>query len=331
MESPPPIWADDAVVKSCALAGKACVCLFAFITGYGMALKGRTSTPQAIWRMGRHSFWLFYQRYAVVLCLVCMLFALFPYPETFRQPSFLKGAAVLCCLCPLSLEYWYATYYMLITLFVGPVVMIALSSSSRMTFLTVTALLSTASGLAFRVLIASGWVHHVPSGVDVVLYYGVLVCVFIPYFIMGVAGCGLFFPSSRRDRSIYGCSLLIAVLSVLADPSLPHGEFLAILLAVWLIVRWIRRVSFLYVAFRFLGLFSLWMWFNHRLISAYWLVDWFYSLHPAAGYALNVAASLLFAMGMEWVWRAAGLVLKRLAARIGKTGALPQRAEERME
>lgn len=282
---------------------KACVCLFAFVTGYGLCCKSfsvKKVFPAAIrqWM----SFWPTYLFYVfLVICLYIVIDGRMPFDGW-------NLLGQIFCVQNHIENFWYAGAFMLQVLVFFPLLCLALHKG--MTGYGVLVLIVTVS--LFKGSLIYSFLKPLTDNYRFItthfISYAEECLLFSLFFLMGWIWRDLIYSTSLRGKQISVIGLLVItvrfslVMPLLLTPLLVS---LILICSKKLLPAWL--CSFLAL----MGYYSFHMWLNHAFIYSYWLKDTFFQLPPGVNYIVLCGGSLLLAVGTAKT----GKLLKEKAAK----------------
>ena len=279
---------------------KACIALFAFVTGYGYFFIAQRATSRL--EAWRHCICRFYPRFLCVYLLMVVLSLLFPVGSL--QPhsavDYLLGALGGC---DVFYDYWYIAFYLLATCLILPLMTPVNKERLNILQLSFVVLLLASSYVFGSHLGSLFWHLGMPTDLNVrIVSFWVVsplrgALVWLPFLFIGwfsAAGC-----IQRRIGDF--AMLLISLGFALAFDVRYTGILVVSLLLSFLICRFTDRAAACLSA---LGLMSAYMWLNHRLIFGYWFADLCYSCPPPINFVIVIPLSYILALLMhvsiEW-------------------------------
>lgn len=315
--------------------GKACILLFAFVTGYGMCSKVFSSAEAPGWSQFGRSFLAFYKIYLLCFLLACVAMWLVPCPLIHCPSDWVSWVFSFTALSPSLGDWWYASAFAWMVLVMAPALALCRKwhgSVGKCLPVCLLALLPLA--LMFRVL-------PIMPGLDLLLTQcGALpptiesmhdVLFFLPevisWFVVGAALKGIEvseFSSAKWRWVLAGVVALVLAWWLFQTRTTCLRVWVALgLLALAYVARGCMPAR---RCLMFLGQYAVWMWLNHRFIFGYWWVDFFYGIHPALAYVLLLVASLLLAMVTDGLFRGLGRLAARVTSRFGRRACSAERA-----
>ncbi len=304
-----------------AWAGKSCVCLFAFVTGYGLTVRifAQTGPPVSFGK----SLFAFHKIYLFCLLLAVLAMRLFPCPGIHVPEGWVAWALSVSMIYPGITGWWYACAFVWMMLVMGP--MLALCRNSRWDWRkSVPAVLLALLPLIFvEPSLLANILHWLgKAGVST----GTLTCVrlqitdtvkFLPWFAVGAAYAGIALQTGWR-RGVIAAGLAVA-LWAWGTVRYPHMHLILLGGAMAAIGSCyvFRRCRPLSSSLGLLGRFSVWMWLNHLFI----LVgggDLWKQMCPAVAYGCIVAISLLLGIAMDATFLVVCRFLSCVPKRLGR-------------
>lgn len=304
--------------------GKACVSLFAFVTGYGLSVRifsSPTVPRTASLCKSLASFWKIY--------LFCMVFVtvftcIFPHPEMDRKllaplppSSILRWVLSLTMLFPHLYNWWYASAFAWMVLCFAP----AMAHCRRVHYrvwkcLPVVFVACLPFLLALPQLL-DGVENLVEamgaSAQTVVVLLAQLkgMVVFLPWMIFGI--CYYIIVQTRGGKRLLAVgwlALLLLIWSYFIHPWYATLTWVSVgAIGGALVIRQSRHLtSFLGI----LGRYSVWMWLIHQFIFGLWFKPFFYRLNPVLGYCLVVFIALVLSVVLDRAFCTTCLLASRI-------------------
>lgn len=298
---------------------KACIALFAFVTGYGYFFIDQKATSRMdAWR---HCICKFYPRFLCVYVLMVLLSLLFPVGslQPLNAGQYILGALGLC---DTFYDYWYIAFYLLATCLILPL-MIPKSKEHLSLKKMIIAVLIMATGYPSGGEIGAVFWHlgMPPEMINSIVSFWSgspfqTSFVWFPFLFIGWFAAALFVQERIRNSLM----LLVSLGFALSFDARYTGILVASILLAFIFCRFTNRVSACLSA---LGASSAYMWLNHRLIFGYWFADICYSYPPPINFLIVVPLSYLLALAMqvsiEWIFRRGRLWFAFLKNRLGST------------
>ena len=282
---------------------KACIALFAFVTGYGYFFISQkaTSRTEAWW----HCISRFYPRFLGVYALMVLLSLLFPVGSL--QPhsgsQYVLGALGVC---DVFYDFWYIGFYLLATCLILPLMFSGDKSHRGFLGIFLAVAIMAAAYISGGNLGAILW-HlgmHSELNVSIVSFWQETPFhasfVWMPFLFIGWFAAALFVQERLRNALM----LLVSLGFALSFDTCYTGILAASLLLSIIFCKFTKRAAACLSA---LGAASAYMWLNHRLIFGYWFADVCYSYPPPINFLIVVPLSYLLALAMqvciEWGFR----------------------------
>lgn len=275
------------------LNAKACVSLFAFVTGYGFAFvaAGTPSSAGIIQpTLGRVKH--FYPLYLFYLAAAVLLAWAFP-TDILKAPAARQLILAASGVNPCFWDWWYVTFFLGAALVLFPLLL----STNNKKGLHDTVFLALALSPCLLVLIK----RTMPLAYAGLTNWNLAEpWIFVPDFLLGWSWFLLFrdgFNTMNFVKAAVSFSMCYLLHSSVYDIPLPVTTLLCALAAPFL-----NRLPVAGTSLKFLGKYSVHMWLNHRFLFGYWLAEDFYRMPPFLSYPALVALSLATAAGTQYLY-----------------------------
>lgn len=269
---------------------KTCVCLFAFVTGYGLCCK--SFSVQKIVSSTIRQWMSFWPTFLLYVFSVCCLYLIIDGGVPFSK-SELWGQVF--CLSDRIENFWYATAFMLQVLVFYP--LLCLSRRTGHTCRGVLAL--TLAVLCFLWLKKYIMFGLFQLGMNEDFYFSYLnaICNSLKYsmfFLIGWISRDWVSATGVCEKLIFAVNVLIIVIATSFFGIRIH--FIPFVLPIAFIYAKKWHPAWLCSFLTLMGYYSFHMWLNHAFIYSYWLKDTFFKIPPGINYVVLCGASLLLAI-----------------------------------
>ena len=282
--------------------GKACVCLFAFVTGYGLMSKLVRREELSIMRMTSPLF-SFFGIYVFSFLLTTLMAWSFPSLVQLNIPSspphfVLSSLMILPCYT----DWWYATVFLLLAGVCYPCLCLIRLWCPVKALLVASCILAWLMHVFPHYAAACMIMVHVPQDFVVEVTKHFMLC--SSFGMMFFIGGSYFFLTRReggwRFKSAW---LLVSAFTVsMMLLGMVACEYLWVALGFLLITFLCRGLPRMRRCLIVLGRYSVWMWLNHRLIFGYWFAKDFYAMPEWIALPLIVGLSFIVAVGTDTIY-----------------------------
>lgn len=275
------------------LNAKACVSLFAFVTGYGFAFVAAKTPPAAgIMRSAFERMKNFYPLYLFYLAIAVLLAWFFPI-GILKPPNGQQLILAASGIAPHFWDWWYVTFFLGCSLILFPLLL----STKKKQGLHDIMFLALALSPCLLVLLK----RTMPPAYAALSNWNLAEpWIFVPDFLLGWSWF-LLFQDGIKVMNLFkwavSFSMCYLLHSSVYDIPLPVTTLLCALF-----VPFLNRLAFVGTSLRFLGTYSVHMWLNHRFLFGYWWAEDFYRMPPFISYAVLVAVSLATAVGTQYLY-----------------------------
>lgn len=295
---------------------KSCVCLFAFVTGYGYSVKIFSSPSLPKSSDFFSSLGSFYKIYIFSFVPVSLITWLFPHHALIAPQSFVGWVLSATLILPHVQSWWYAAVFAWMTLAIAPAAALCRREHNHLWKCIPAILIACLPFLFVEPHIMAKVQDYLatetsasPSTIGLILFQLKGMATFLPWMLFGVGYYWL--TTATGWRLVAGGSVLsgsLIVWCLFKHPEL-YAPLAAASVSTIVLTLAIRRWETASKILGVLGKYSVWMWLCHQFIFGYWFASFFYHLNPLAGYTLVVLISLLLSFGLEKIFQAACTLL----------------------
>lgn len=297
--------AGVAFMHNYAACARACVGLFAFVTGYGYYIKSlkddQTGIKAGFWRMRR-----FYPIYVIYCLFFIVLSFIAPCPPYIDTVNWKRELGSIVGIGDAIPDYWYIGVVLLTSLVCYPILLcgqrhgnichlflfffvLALSQQRR-------ELIGILNSFCPIPVTCISWLEALPWLVYFLLGWGVAVLL-------------------RQNRLMGAVMITACVLAVVLGNDLRRIYLSVVVCVVFASVGCQYVPARYYTWLVLLGNYSACMWLNHRLIFGYWFAGFFYALPTPVNFMLLVLLSFIASYVFMKLWDRAVSHLSRLSAK----------------
>ncbi len=282
--------------------GKACVVIFAFVSGYGLCCSSSKEKVGNVFLAGWNHlkrFYLFFVAFSIFLAGMAWLF---PRPGfSVHLLSFGELLGRVSGLYKPFTDFWYIGAFIVFTLFCYPILLACRRRSSALLAFAMTALAVGSVATAHSIIQGIAEYAGIAGSGEFALYRSLEELTFmqgrflIPYFIYGWAWGEI---SRGGHVGKFWCVAGVVLLLTFMRQGFP-GSILGVFiihLAVALRPA-LERVPAIIKSLCFLGQYSSYMWLNHRVMFGVWAASFFFAIPTPLNFLLLVPVSL----GAAWV------------------------------
>ena len=284
------IQSTDYVFSLCrplAVYGKACVSMFAFVTGYGYYIKAEKEKHNVA-RAGFKCLSSFFPFFVFMCILFYLLGCLFPYGMYLNADRWNDIALNLIGLKQAIPDYWYICIVILSALLYYPL-LLAGKRRGQTTYLLIFGLLILFPICVFKLSFFVALFDNDIANSQIIR----VIQNTVPWVIFFMLGWS--YKSLQNDylrkKWRWGCFLLTTSSCLIYHPSATVLTIVAII-----IVTILNPKSIISIILQTFGIYSAAMWLNHRLIFGYWFSDFFYGMPTPLNYILITFLSMLLAI-----------------------------------
>ena len=283
-------------LQAYSMHAKACVAIFAFITGYGYYAVSKKDYGNCflsgIKRISR-----FYPFFLFMCTLHIVLGYFFPYGNVLQPDNWKAILLNMVGLKGSIPDYWYIRVVLLAALVYYPILLYVNRKQERTHLLTLFILLVATVSFHYLYEIAS---CCMPQELLSTQWMDILLksthCAM--YLLFFIAGWATNYSTVCRNKYKFIVPAIGWSICLIISASTTITVAVCILLAVALPQLSNRGAHILAL----LGACSMSMWLNHRLIYGYWFSSWFFSIPSPLNYALLVILSYATALLTMKVW-----------------------------
>lgn len=273
-------------------AGKICVSIFMFISGYGLYYTFEKKETIRVW----HRVWNVYKRFWQVFLIFVPIGFLF-LSKPFAVQELL--ANLFCLKFSYNQEWWFLGTYIELLL-VLPVMLMA-NQKKYFPYLIV--------GLSVLLRGLSGLINLNSGGASSHIYY---FCYYFPSFFIGMLFCK--YSLYERFRAVVDreslCLVICLVLTwvafvVRSKWGITEMTIVMPPLCIYLFVVFFRKIGRANQVFLFFGKHSMNMWLIHSFFCYYYFQKemLMVSNNAIVDYVLLVVVSLVSSVMVDWIWR----------------------------
>ena len=301
--------------------GKSCVCLFAFVTGYGLMSKLIRREDISIKRT-TSSLLAFFGIYMFSFFLSTLVAWMFPFDYFELPDSPIQFVLASLMIFPCYTDWWYATVFLLLTGVCYPLLCLVRLLCPVRALLAASCILVCLMHVFPHYVAACLMMLHVPQSFVVELVAHLMSCSsFGMMFFIG----GSYFFLTRFEGGWWfksGFLLVCAFTVAMMLAGMVSCEYLWMASGFLLIAFLCRRLPCLRRCLMVLGRYSVWMWLNHRILFGYWFARDFYTMPGWLAYPLIVVLSFSGAVVMDKTYLGLGYGLRWLRRLRNDDGAL---------
>lgn len=284
------ITSTDYVFSLCqpsAMYGKACVSMFAFVTGYGYYIKAKKEKLSAA-RAGFKCLSSFFPFFVFMCFLFYILGCLFPYGTYLNADRWDDIALNIIGLKQAIPDYWYICIVILSALFYYPL-LLAGQRKGETAYLIIFGILLLFPLYVFKLNFFISLIDNDIANAKIISSISNTVP-WVIYFMLGWSYKALH-DDYLKKKWRWCCFLLTTICCLIYHPSATMLTIVAIF-----IISIMNPKSIISNILQTFGIYSSAMWLNHRLIFGYWFSDFFYGMPTPLNYIVITLLSMLLAI-----------------------------------